>query len=124
MHIHYGGSGHTCAAFGLAGADAGAVADHWVEEAATGRLIERLANAGERDIAAHQVWVADTGGGGGLGDPLTRDPESVADDVSDGFVTVSAARERYGVVLRGDGPVYEVDVDATTRLREERRAGS
>jgi N-methylhydantoinase B len=40
-----------------------------------------------------------TGGGGGWGDPLERDPELVLSDVRDGYVTVEAARERYGVVV-------------------------
>lgn len=121
MHISYGGSGHTCAAFGLAGADAGAVADHWVREAASDILIERLANAGVRDIAADEVWVAATGGGGGHGDPLSREPAAVAADVADGFVSVAAARERYGVVLDCSGPLPAVDAAATATLRASLR---
>jgi N-methylhydantoinase B len=40
-----------------------------------------------------------TGGGGGFGNPLERDPERVRADVRDGFVTVEGAARDYGVVL-------------------------
>lgn len=38
-------------------------------------------------------------GGGGWGDPLDREPERVAADVDEGFVTPGAARDHYGVDL-------------------------
>ena len=38
----------------------------------------------------------ETPGGGGYGDPARRDPAAVARDVSLGYVTEEAARERYG----------------------------
>jgi N-methylhydantoinase B len=53
-------------------------------------------------------------GGGGLGDPLQRDPAAVASDVRLGLVSPEAARERYGVALGADG---SVDRDATAVLR-------
>jgi N-methylhydantoinase B len=60
-------------------------------------------------------------GGGGVGDPLVRDPQAVARDVGEAVVSTGAARELYGVVLSSDGGV---DVDATRRqrggMREER----
>jgi len=58
-----------------------------------------------------------TGGGGGWGDPLLRDPEKVAQDVVDGFVTVDRAKSDYGVVLAAS--TLEVDQDATVSLRKQ-----
>ena len=55
-----------------------------------------------------------TGGGGGYGDPRTRAPQDVADDVLDGYITADAAREDYGVVVRPDGGVDERE---TSKLR-------
>jgi N-methylhydantoinase B len=52
--------------------------------------------------------------GGGYGPPHERDPERVADDVREGFVTAEAARGVYGVALREDGTV---DAAETARLR-------
>ena len=40
-----------------------------------------------------------TGTGGGFGDPREREPERVAADVLDGYVTPEEAREVYGAAL-------------------------
>jgi N-methylhydantoinase B len=53
-------------------------------------------------------------GGGGFGDPRTRDPQSVRDDVLDGLITAEEARRDYGVVIDAQG---EVDLAATERVR-------
>jgi N-methylhydantoinase B len=66
-------------------------------------------------VAAGDVLHYVTWGGGGWGDPYTRDPDLVAKEVLQGLVTADGAR-RYGVVLTDDGAV---DADATTALREE-----
>jgi N-methylhydantoinase B/oxoprolinase/acetone carboxylase alpha subunit len=58
-------------------------------------------------------------GGGGLGDPLDRDPAKVAEDVHLGMVSRTAASRDYGVVLRDD---HTIDYDATTAARRDRRA--
>jgi N-methylhydantoinase B len=53
-------------------------------------------------------------GGGGFGDPRTRDPQRVRNDVLDGFVTTEEARHDYGVVIDQQG---KLDAAATERLR-------
>lgn len=58
-------------------------------------------------------------GGGGYGDPLDRAPERVAADVAEDLVSVEAARDVYGVVLREDGAP---DGPATQDLRARGRA--
>jgi N-methylhydantoinase B len=55
-------------------------------------------------------------GGGGLGNPLERDPARVRDDVLRGYVSLKAARDDYGVVL--DPVSYAIDVPTTARLRQ------
>ncbi len=57
-----------------------------------------------------------TWGGGGWGDPLTRDPALLAKELKQGLVTADGAR-RYGVVLVHGA----VDVGATEALRAEMR---
>ena len=62
-----------------------------------------------------------TNGGGGYGDPFTREPTRVLADVRDGYVSVAGARERYGVVVVGD-PAFDpeglrIDEVATARAR-------
>ena len=44
-----------------------------------------------------------SGGSGGWGDPLERDPEAVVRDVRSGFVTDDEASNSYGVVLENGG---------------------
>jgi N-methylhydantoinase B len=60
------------------------------------------------------------GGGGGWGDPKTRPAEWVLDDVIDGYVSLDAAREIYGVsviVVDEVAAHYEIDQQATLELR-------
>jgi N-methylhydantoinase B len=60
-----------------------------------------------------------TGGGGGWGDPFERDPEAVADDVRQGYVTVESARRDYGVVIDPNG--FVIDEAATSEVRAGER---
>ncbi len=63
-------------------------------------------------------------GGGGLGDPLERDPEAVLEDVADGYVTIERAALDYGVVVEevdAELAEYRIDGDATESLRAEQR---
>jgi N-methylhydantoinase B len=60
--------------------------------------------------------VFETAGAGGVGDPLERDPEAVAKDVSWNLVGREAAEGEYGVVLDAAG---SVDAAATESRREE-----
>jgi len=59
------------------------------------------------------------GGGGGLGDPLRREPALVAQDVANGFVSSDVAQDIYGVVL---GPAGAADAEATQARRAQIRA--
>jgi N-methylhydantoinase B len=61
-----------------------------------------------------------TGGGGGYGSPLGRDPEMVLWDAINGYISLHSAREHYGVVIREEG--MTLDLEATHRLRDEMRA--
>lgn len=62
-----------------------------------------------------------SGGGGGVGDPLERDPRAVLEDVIDEMTTIPYARDVYGVaILDGDPPT--LDLAETERLRDAARA--
>ena len=65
-------------------------------------------------IVAGQHVRLETPGGGGFGDPMTRDPVRVGRDVNLGYVTKAAARNEYGVVIGENGAV---DIAATAALR-------
>lgn len=67
-----------------------------------------------RRLKPGDAFTIRSGGGGGFGRPHERDPERVAHDVRQGYVSPRLARELYGVVLLDNG---SVDRDATRRLR-------
>jgi len=80
----------------------------------------KVENSISTQLPADSVTSYQYGGGGGFGNPLRRPPESVREDVLDEYVSVEAARERYGVVLTGcaEDCDVEIDADATRALRE------
>ena len=99
------------------------------QAAANSRKLLIRANGNEEELAAKLdrlgVEPGDrllfiTGGGGGWGDPLERDPASVRLDVLRGFVSPARAREIHGVVL--DPISQSLDEAATDALRSELRS--
>jgi N-methylhydantoinase B len=80
----------------------------------------KLRGKGQQTVAHDDVLAIMMPGGGGLGDPLRRDPLRVAEDAQLGLISVEAALADYGVVLREDG---SVDEDAT-RARRGRATGA
>jgi N-methylhydantoinase B len=76
------------------------------------------------DVKRGDFWDYWSGGGGGWGDPLEREPELVLEDVKDGYVSPEGARRDYGVVVNTPGMVYDewaVDQVATEALRADLR---
>lgn len=71
----------------------------------------------ETNLGAADVYFTHWQGGGGIGDPLHREPLRVADDVRLFKVSPTAARDIYGVVLV-DG---DVDLQATEQVRGDLR---
>ena len=66
------------------------------------------------------AYLMQSGGGGGFGSPLERDPEQVAHDVREGYVSQEAAHQDYGVVVSAEGAL---DREATQALRQRLRQG-
>lgn len=64
------------------------------------------------------VFFYTLGGGSGLGDPLFREPDVVAADVRDGYVSVKQAANAYGVVVDETGTL---DAAATETRHQEIR---
>lgn len=75
-------------------------------------------------LPAKAVIAYQHGGGAGFGPAYLRDPEAVKEDVLDEYVSLQAARDKYGVVLRGSLENYELSVDlaATEALRAQMKA--
>ncbi len=87
-------------------------------DGAAGRLTlgsgTALAGKGTQTVPRGERVVIEMPGGGGLGNPKTRDAAAVAEDCRAGLVSPEAARTIYGVALGPDGAL---DQDGTGRLR-------
>jgi N-methylhydantoinase B len=111
------GDGHAHRPWGLGGG----------AEGTTGGLTMHRSSGGQVDLpsmlestsASHGDRLTVFGGtGGGYGDPLERDPAMIESDLADGYITRADATDLYGVAFQDD----RIDMAATARLREERRA--
>jgi N-methylhydantoinase B len=72
-------------------------------------------------LRAGDAYILRSGGGGGFGSPLDRDPAQVEYDVRQGYVSEKAAEDMYGIVFSNRNS-HEVDVVATQRRRSELRS--
>jgi N-methylhydantoinase B len=66
------------------------------------------------------ILISNSGGGGGVGDPLDREVEKVRWDALNEYISIQAAKDVYGVVL--DPKTFEVDSEATADLRKKLKA--
>jgi N-methylhydantoinase B len=71
-------------------------------------------------LKAGDAYLMQSGGGGGFGSPLERDPERVAHDVREGYVSRDAAHRDYGVIVTDDGRLSET---ATAERRKRLASG-
>ncbi|TQV67255.1 hydantoinase B/oxoprolinase family protein [Exilibacterium tricleocarpae] len=102
-------------AWGLFGGDSALGPN--VDVAIPGQPPESYTKVNAKAVAKGTVIKSFTGGGGGYGPAFEREPERVREDVLDGYVSLDAAREAYGVVLT---ETLDIDMAATQALRSER----
>ncbi|HEY7665451.1 MAG TPA: hydantoinase B/oxoprolinase family protein, partial [Xanthobacteraceae bacterium] len=74
----------------------------------------RVMGGAHHPVPVKAEVIVRTGGGGGWGDPLERDPAAVRADVEEELVSPTSAREHYGVVVRDD---LSIDKAATEQAR-------
>jgi len=100
----------------LGGADGCLATTHLVY---TNGYEQKIANFDIVLLDGTAVLCGRTNSGAGYGDPRTRDPKAVRDDVLEGWETLERAREVYGVCLSGkaEDESLGVDVEATAQLR-------
>ena len=83
--------------------------------------IDHLPSKGIFQLSAGDAIHCWCPGGAGFGDPLSRDPTDVLEDVVDGKVSVASAEADYGVVV--DPDLLKIDTAATDLRRQELSAG-
>ncbi len=114
-----------CAPWGLHGGNE-ALANRFSVMRKDGSM-ERLPTgktSGHIPLDAGDGFLVEVGGGGGFWNAFERAPERVLADVRSGYVSLEAARRDYAVVIRQQGRRFELDLEATTELRESARQGA
>ncbi len=104
-------------AWGLFGGDNGA-GPNVIVERPDGGTDEYLKVNGVK-LTKGTVITSLTGGGGGYGNVLERDPNAVLRDVEDGYVSIEHARKAYGVIV---SEALQIDSAATAARRDEMAA--
>ncbi len=95
------------------GRDGGMNGANGVLRMGSGKL---LRGKGQQTIPQGDSFFMEMPGGGGLGNPLRRDPQRVSADVHSGLVSRVAAERDYGVILHDDDTV---DITATEARRKQ-----
>jgi N-methylhydantoinase B len=121
MRFTANAGGHDHPPAGVAGGAAGGVNRTWKIDTAGQQtelppFLDIVLSQGER-------LVSQACGAGGYGDPLERDPASVAHRLRAGWISDKQARDVYGVIVRADGETVSADLEATIRRRAELRGG-
>ena len=104
--------------FGVCGGGAGATNRFWVRR--NDQPIQPSALPGKISgfpIQPEDLLIMESSGGGGFGDALERDLESVAHDLAEGYISPAAAEASYGVVSRAG----VIDAAATAARRASLR---
>jgi N-methylhydantoinase B len=106
-----------CPPWGLWGGKPGQIGMYLLRE--PGESEFRAAGGAHQPVEVRTEVIVRTGGGGGWGDPLERDPARVRADAREEFISMQSARDDYGVVLRDD---LSIDEFATEQLRDALRS--
>ncbi len=120
------GDQHHNTPFGVHGGKAGGGADVLIRNA-SGEHRLTLRTKGLVMLNRGDELVYDSPGGGGYGDPMTRDAQAVRRDAERGYITLDEAAEVYGVALRRsktatDEDELEIDQTSSEMLRRSARA--
>jgi N-methylhydantoinase B len=116
ISVGYVSDGTRNPAQGVRGGLAGGCADQWRIRSDGSR--EHLDACAQVDLNPGERLLSVSTGGGGYGHPLERDPEQVARDVAERWISPQRAMKVYGVVASDEG---KLDVIATEALRASSR---
>lgn len=106
-------SNHKISAWGLLGGKAPRTSHTFIGSDGAGH--QEVGPLAQREAKCRSILRLEQSGGAGYGDPRKRPVERVLEDVKNGYVSVAAAREDYGVVI--DAQTLQVDMEATAAMR-------
>lgn len=118
ISVGYVSDGTRNPAHGVQGGLAGGRADQWLIRSDGGR--EHLDACAQVSLSPGERLLSISTGGGGYGSPLERDPQEVAHDLAERWISAQRALEVYGVVMGDDGTL---DIVSTEALRASTRSG-
>ena len=102
-------------AYGLFGGKPGALGTTLLNPSTSTESV--LSSKGTYRLGIDDMISWRTCGAGGTGDPFTREPKLVLDDVLDGFESIKAAASEYGVSI--DPTNRSIDEAKTKQLRDQ-----
>lgn len=117
-NVTYSGSNHDTNPRGVAGG-ADAPTGNCRRLTRDGEVSEHLETIQRLTLDEGERLQINRPGGGGYADPSTRPAAKVLHDVKEGLVTAEAALEEYLVAIEETPDGYEVDEQATAKLRED-----
>ena len=104
--------------FGILGGQSAAPVGSYMHRDGENIPFSTPGKVGGHTVNAGEVIVLQSAGGGGYGDPTERDPDAVLEDVTEGYVSVEQARDRYGVIISN----AEVDTAETILQRQQQNS--
>ena len=116
LEVMYVSDGAINPAQGACGGTSGSQAGQFIRR--RGGALENVQPCDHFLLQPGETVISMSTGGGGYGSPVHRDPERVARDVREGWVTAERAGDVYGVILDPDGVV---DLVATRGARSSSR---
>ena len=108
-----GGCGQLKPVEGVLGGKPGTVCRHWkgpIGKVKFGRALEVGFAAKGRILGIEMM------GGGGVGNPLERDPKFVLEDVKNENISIENAKKDYGVIINPE--TFKLQENETKKLRE------
>ncbi|PKB64864.1 MAG: hypothetical protein BZY82_10135 [SAR202 cluster bacterium Io17-Chloro-G3] len=80
---------------------------------------EKVLDGWSVELSSGDTLTLESGGGGGVGDPISRSPVAVLRDVAEGFVSVQGAMADYRVVINEMNGTFVLDSEATAKARSK-----
>src|SRR5699024_1158398 len=111
------GERHVFSPWGIAGGKSGSPGEFWLKRNNENENIKLNSKTSNISLNKEDKIIISTPGAGGYGNPIKRDIQKVIDDVEEGKVSLSSAKQDYGVIISNG----KLNDEETYRLRTEKK---